>query len=137
MNIGDVQGGIVEEKMEEQGIDFVIAWVNGNDPEWHNRKKAYTEMNISDFSTDNTIDSAEERYRDLGFLPYWFRSVAAFAPWVRKVWLICDQNPPEWLNQECDRLTVVRHEDYLPGEYRPAFSSHPIELNLHRIEGLS
>ena len=31
----------------------------------------------------------------------------------------------------------MRHEDYLPDEYRPAFSSHPIELNLHRIKGLS
>lgn len=26
-------------KDKEQGIDFVIAWVDGNDPEWQEEKK--------------------------------------------------------------------------------------------------
>lgn len=31
----------------------------------------------------------------------------------------------------------MNHKDYIPEEYLPTFSSHPIELNLHRIKGLS
>lgn len=110
-------------------IDFVIPWVDGNDPEWRARKAKYLGT--------STNDDSEQRYRDWGLLPYWFRGVEKFAPWVNKVWFICDQEPPEWLNKNHPKLRIVRHEDYLPEEYRPAFSSHPIELNLHRIEGLS
>ncbi len=110
-------------------IDFVIAWVDGSDREWLKRKQAYT--------GDEFTDDREERYRDWGLLKYWFRAVEQFAPWVHRVWMICDQEPPEWLNLDCPKLHIVRHEDYLPAEYRPAFSSHPIELNMHRIRGLS
>ena len=110
-------------------IDFVITWVDGRDPEWRKRKEALSENSFE--------DEREERYRDWGLLPYWFRGVEKYAPWVGKIWFICDQNPPEWLNRDHPKLNIVRHEDYPPDEYRPAFSSHPIELNLHRIKGLS
>lgn len=110
-------------------IDFVIAWVDGADPEWRKRKEALLDNSFE--------DEREERYRDWGLLPYWFRGVEKYAPWVRKIWFICDQEPPAWLNTNHPKLNIVRHEDFLPDEYRPAFSSHPIELNLHRIKGLS
>ena len=111
------------------GIDFVIPWVDGSDPDWRRRKAQVT--------GDVFSDDRDQRYREWGLLPYWFRAVETFAPWVRKIHFICDQEPPEWLNTSHPKLHIVRHEDYLPEEYRPAFSSHPIELNLHRIEGLS
>jgi hypothetical protein len=44
---------------------------------------------------------------------------------------------PSWLNTDHPKLTVVKHEDYIPKQYLPTFSSHPIELNMHRIRGLS
>ena len=110
------------------GIDFVIPWVDGSDPDWQRRKAACLGKDLS--------DDREHRYRDWDLLRYWFRGVEAFAPWVRKVWFICDQQPPAWLNAAHPKLAVVRHEDYLPEAYRPAFSANPIELNLHRIPGL-
>ncbi len=112
-----------------QGIDFVIPWVDGNDPEWRKRKAAYTGEALT--------DDRDERYRDWDVLRFWFRTVEAYAPWVNRIWFICDQEPPEWLNREHPKLAVVRHEDYIPAEYLPTFSSHPIEHNLHRIPGLS
>ena len=110
-------------------IDFVIAWVDGSDPDWQHRKAACLGEPLS--------DDRLQRYRDWDLLRYWFRSVEAFAPWVRKVWFVCDQEPPAWLNAAHSKLKIVRHEDYLPAGYRPAFSSHPIELNMHRIPGLA
>lgn len=110
-------------------IDFVIPWVDGNDPEWRARKNNVT--------GNSEADDRDERYRDWELLRFWFRGVEKFTPWVRYIWFICDQEAPEWLNRNHPKLRIVRHEDYLPEEYRPAFSSHPIELNLHRIEGLS
>ena len=41
------------------------------------------------------------------------------------------------MNVEHEKLNVVRHDEYIPREYLPTFSSHPIELNLHRIESLN
>lgn len=111
------------------GIDFVIPWVDGNDPDWQRRKAACLGETLS--------DDREHRYRDWGLLRYWFRGVEAFAPWVRKVWFVCDQALPDWLDPAHPKLQIVRHEDYLPEAYRPAFSANPIELNLHRISGLS
>lgn len=117
------------QKISDNGIDFIIPWVDGSDPEWQKRKEAVT--------GDISVDERKERYRDWGLLKYWFRGVEKFAPWVRKVWFICDQEPPAWMDRNNPKLKIVRHENYLPEDYRPAFSSHPIELNLHRIKGLS
>lgn len=68
---------------------------------------------------------------------YWFRGVEQFAPWVRKVFFVCGQKPPDWLDSECPKLQVVRHEEYIPERFLPTFNSHPIELNMHKIPGLS
>ena len=109
--------------------DFVILWVDGNDPEWQQKKAAY----LGEPETDDRA----QRYRDWGLLRYWFRGVEKFTPWVGNVWLVCDQEPPEWLKRDHPKLKIVRHEEYIPAEYLPTFSANPIELNLHRIRGLS
>ena len=110
-------------------IDFVIIWVDGSDPEWLAEKAKY--------APPANTDSRTERYRDWGLLPYWFRGVEKFAPWVRKIHFVTWGHIPEWLNTEHPKLNIVRHEDYIPEKYLPTFSSHTIELNLHRIKGLS
>lgn len=115
--------------IQSQIIDFVLPWVDGCDPEWSKRKNAYTGEEIT--------DSREERYRDWDLLRYWFRAAEVFTPWVNKIWFICDQEPPAWLNKSNPKLRIVRHEDYIPQKYLPTFSSHTIEHNLHRIQGLS
>ena len=110
-------------------IDFVLPWVDGNDPAWRAERARFAALKDG--------DDSDVRYRDWGTLPYWFRAVDKFAPWVHRVHFITWGHLPAWLNTEEPRLHVVRHEDYIPGEYLPTFSSHPIELNIHRIEGLA
>ena len=110
-------------------IDFVIPWVDGSDPVW--RKEKYQYMGIDE------PDAGDERYRDMGILKYWFRAVEAYAPWVNQIHFITCGHLPEWLNTECPKLHIVNHKDYIPEEYLPTFSSRPIELNIHRVPGLS
>ena len=110
-------------------IDFVIPWVDGSDPSWRTEK--YKCMGIDE------PDAGDERYRDMGILKYWFRAVEAYAPWVNQIHFITWGHLPEWLNTACPKLHIVNHQDYIPREYLPTFSSHPIELNIHRIPGLS
>lgn len=113
-------------------IDFVIIWVDGNDPEWRKEKAEY-DPNVEGGSTANS----EVRYRDWDNLQYWFRGVERYAPWVNKIHFVTWGHLPPWLDTTNPKLNIVKHSDFIPAEYLPTFSSHTIELNLHRIEGLA
>ena len=110
-------------------IDFVIPWVDGSDVAWNAEKSLYSQKKIN--------DGSEVRYRDLDNLKYWFRGVESYAPWVNKIYFITWGHVPQWLNLNHPKLIIVNHHDFIPEEYLPTFSSHVIELFLHRIQGLS
>ena len=112
-------------------IDIVIPWVDGSDPEWQSEFKKYSAQ------ATGRDDNSEIRYRDWDNLQYLFRGIEKFTPWVRKVHLVTSGQKPKWLNMNAPKLNFVRHEDFIPKEWLPTFSVRPIELNLHRIEGLS
>lgn len=112
-------------------IDFVIPWVDGADEKWLKKKKRY------DANGEESVDVSAERYRDWGTLKYVFRGIEKYAPWVNKVFFVTDNQVPEWLDTSHKKLVCVDHSDYIPEKYLPVFSSHPIELNFHRISGLS
>ena len=114
----------------ENKIDFVMIWVDGGDIEWRKEKNKYAGL------PDDEING-EIRFRDWDNLKYWFRGVEKFAPWVNNVYFVTCGHYPKWLNLDCPKLKFVKHEDYIPKEYLPTFSANPIEINLHRIEGLS
>lgn len=111
-------------------IDFVVPWVDDTDPAWRAKKARYTGAEPSE-------GNSEARYRDWDTLKYWFRGVGKFAPWVRHVYFVTDDQKPEWLNVDHPKLKWVRHRDFIPEEYLPTFSSHTIEWNIPRIKGLS
>lgn len=113
-----------------QPIDFVVPWVDDADPAWRAKKAAYTGEGLSEGNT-------EVRYRDWDTLKYWFRGVEKFAPWVRYVYFVTDDQKPAWLNVDHPKLKWVRHTDYIPQEYLPTFSSHTIEWHLDRLPELS
>lgn len=112
-------------------IDVVIPWVDGNDPEWQRVYRKYV-------SQSNSLDSnTVSRYRDWDNLQFLFRGIEKFMPWVRTVHLVTCGQKPSWLNLDAPKLNFVRHEDFIPLEYLPTFSVRPIELNIHRIQGLA
>ncbi len=121
-------------------IDIVIPWVDGNDPAWleeFRKARAGAGENAPVVATGGEQNTSEIRYRDWGTLPWLFRGIERFTPWVRMVHLVTWGHLPEWLDTACPRLNVVRHGDFIPAEYLPTFASRPIELNVHRIEGLA
>lgn len=111
-------------------IDIVILWVDGNDSAWKAEKSKYQE-NIE--SENNSVN----RYRDWGLLPYWFRAVEKFTPWVRKIHFVTWGHVPDFLNLSASKLNIVRHDEFIPDRYLPTFSSHAIEMNIHRISDLA
>jgi len=113
-------------------IDFVITWVDMDDPKWKKDFAGYSGK------TDNEKNSVSEaRFRDYGFLKYWFRGVEKFAPWVRKIHFVTCGQKPEWLDENNPKLNLVNHEDYIPKQFLPCYNSVVIERYIHKISGLS
>lgn len=110
-------------------IDFVIPWVDGNDPQWQQEFQKY--------SPEDAVLNTFDRYRDWDNLQYLFRSFEYFTPWVNKIFFVTYGHLPKWLNTDHPKLVIVNHSDFLDPANLPVFSSHPIEINLHRIKGLS
>ena len=117
---------------ETYPIDIVVPWVDAGDPQWQaQRNKA---AGITEAPTE---DNADARFRDWDIIRYLFRGIQKHAPWVRTVHFITVGHLPKWMNTEAPGLRIVKHTDYIPEIYLPTFSSHTIELNMHRIPGLA
>ncbi|MFF4444471.1 stealth family protein [Streptomyces sp. NPDC001502] len=124
-------------------IDAVITWVDAADPAWRHRRDRAAEAEAgsghpSEIDESGGIDLAENRYRDRGELRYCLRSIAAYAPWVRRIFLVTDDQAPAWLAADHPRITVVDHRELSMEPAAPAvFNSHAIESRLHHIPGLA
>lgn len=115
--------------MKKDIIDFVVTWLDSSDPQWQKQYEHY--------KTRAKGDKGKARFRDMNIFHYWFRAVEKFAPWVHKVFLVTNGKFPDWINQDNPKIVLVRHEDFIPTECLPTFNSCTIELNFHRIKGLS
>ena len=116
-------------------IDIVYTWVNGRDPTWREKKKNYLQ------STEHVISkisASEARYRDNQELKYSLRSVYKYAPWINKIYLVTDNQVPEWFNSNNDWVKIVDHQDIFEDHScLPTFNSMAIETKIHKIKDLS
>lgn len=112
-------------------IDLVYLWVNGNDPKWIAKRNACIGK-----PTDKQENCAG-RYADSGELKYSLRSVEKYAPWIRKIFIVTDDQVPEWLDTNNPKVRIVDHKEILPTESLPCFNSTLIEHYLDKIPGLS
>lgn len=113
-------------------IDLVYLWVDGNDPQWQAKKRAFTGI-----VSDNSETNNKGRYISNDELRYALRSAEQHAPWIRKIFIVTDDQRPEWLNTDHPRIQAVDHKDIMPPEALPCFNSTVIEYFLHRIPGLA
>ena len=118
-------------------IDVVYTWVDGEDPAWLERKSRALQENgwVAQVNGQTANDS---RYVTRDELRYSLRSLHAFAPWVRHVFLVTDDQVPAWLDAAAPGLTLVSHREIFGDTGRlPTFNSQAIESRLHRIPGLA
>lgn len=113
-------------------IDFVVTWVDMNDPLW---QADFVKYSRKGHEIKNGVSKA--RFRDYGFLKYWFRGIEKFAPWVRKIHFVTCGQYPEWLDLNNPKIHLVSHKDFIPQQFLPTFNSVVIEYYLHKIPGLS
>lgn len=121
-------------------IDIVIAWVDGNDSKLKNKRRQF--MNQSESSNalqDTRFASNDEIY-------FCIASILKFVPYCGKIYVVTDQQTPEWLDQfeqqnlcEKGKIRIVDHTGLFRGhEFAlPTFNSLSIETMLWNIQGIS
>jgi hypothetical protein len=118
-------------------IDAVYTWVDGSDPAWRARKARAQGANgwLTDANEQSANDS---RFSSRDELRYSLRSLYCFAPWIRRVFIVTDDQVPPWLDVDHERITLVSHREVFGGTgVLPTFNSQAIESRLHRLDGLS
>lgn len=117
-------------------IDAVYTWVDDGDPDWQSRKSAALDGQNMKKLNNNAASSS--RYANHDELRYSLRSLVSFAPWIRHIYVVTDDQVPPWLDVLHPAITVVRHREIFGDTGRlPTFNSHAIESRLHRIAGLA
>jgi hypothetical protein len=123
-------------------IDVVIAWVDGNDPV--HKKKMQPYLNKFEFVPDDL--AGPTRFRSEGEIFFCVASILRFAPFVRKIYIVTDQQNPNidgfiQTNFPDNKIPVViiDHAVIFNGyeEVLPTFNSLSIETCLYRIPDLS
>jgi len=116
-------------------IDVVYTWVDGADPAWRARRDTALRKRGEGH---HALASNESRYTDHGELRYSMRSLWSYAPWFRRVYLVTDDQVPDWLDTGHPRLRIVSHKELFGDRGRlPTFNSHAIESQLHHVPGLA
>jgi hypothetical protein len=114
-------------------IDMVYLWVDGSDENWLKTKEKFTDGG----ETVNHASSANYRFREFDELRHSIRSVEAFAPWIRNIYIVTAGQTPKWLTEMRTNIRVVDHSEIIPAKWLPTYSSHVIAAHLQHIEGLA
>lgn len=123
-------------------IDVVIAWVDGNDPKHQQKIQPYLSPQLQ--KSDDI--AGPTRYLSSGEIFYCVASVLRFAPFVRKIFIVTDEQNPNLENfvqknfpenkipiEIIDHKVIFRDNE----EYLPVFNSRAVETCIYRIPDLS
>lgn len=115
-------------------IDVVYTWVDGGDTAWLRRRAA----TMGEQPTWHSESASAARFAQRDELRYSLRSIHAFAPWVRDIYIVTDRQTPRWLNTNSSEVRVVDHLDvFADTDGLPVYNSHAIETQIHHLSGLS
>lgn len=121
--------------------DLVVSYVDSTKEKWQKEYTKYMNEEIKEGKQKATNRQAFgiERTRDWETLKYYLRCVEKNCKWVRNVIVIMQDEDqlPDWLDTNNDKLRVIYHRDYIPKELLPTFNSVEIGMYISRIKDLS
>lgn len=129
-------------RIEKPEIDAVITWVDGKDK--HHYKKRLKVLNEESGISESALQTGtdETRFIDNGELAYCVKSIRKYAPWIRTIHIVSDNQTPDFATSEFQKehnVRIVDHTEILESyEWAlPTFNSRTIETALWRIKGLA
>lgn len=121
-------------------VDIVVTYLNERDKKWKEDFNYWKDKEIKEGIAENTNRQAfgAERTREWDTFKYWFRGVEKNCPWVRKVFLIVqnENHVPEWLDKNNPKLRIVYHDEYIPKDLLPTFNAMTIGTYVSNIPDL-
>lgn len=113
-------------------IDLVYLWVDGDDSEWLAKRNTFI-GNVEQSSSAN----CKGRYMNNDELKFSLRSVEKYAPWINSIYIVTDNQIPQWIDLTNPKIKIVDHKEIMPQNILPCYNSALIEQFLYKIEGLS
>ena len=125
----------------DNAVDAVVAWVDGGDPKHRAKRRRYLADPGGDGGPER-VANVERRFSDNDEIRFCLRSIRNYAPWIRTIWLVTDNQIPAAIDRrraEQDNIRIVDHREIFRGHEQllPTFNSYAIETMLWRIEGLA
>ena len=130
------------ENKKSPEIDAVIAWVDGSDPELIKRQQKYLKLEPN----KNLPGAQKTRFNSLNEIKYCLISILKFAPYLRKIFVVTDQQDPniyplvqKHFPKRVSDIHIVDHLEIFEGfeSFLPTFNSICISNMLWKIKGLS
>ena len=117
-------------------IDAVITWVDGADPKHKEKIARYSKT--PKFVATKEFD---KRFTNVEEVKYVVHSILKYAPFVRKIFIVTDEQTPAFLlnNDKYSSVELVDHKTIFKGQEDclPVFNSRSIETKLYAIPDLA
>ena len=115
-------------------IDAVITWVDGQDPRHMAKRNQIIPVNNAHAQT-----KASAALTSVNEIAYCVESIIRYAPFIRTIFIVTDDQVPEISLTYPTRVKVVDHRDIFKGHEHalPTINSYSIECMLYRIPGLA
>ena len=113
-------------------IDMVFTYADGYDPEFIKMKNNYLNIENKKYNPDIRIKSINE-------IIYSVNSVIKFIPWIRKIFIVTNNQVPPIDKQliTSGKVIIIDQNTIVEPKYLPTFNSDVIESYLHNIPDLS
>lgn len=120
-------------------VDIVITWVDGADASLTAKRNHHLGAAQEPLHNNGTNP---HRWLCSDELNFCLRSISNHAPWVRRIWIVTDNQRPDLSGippELARKIEIVDHTDIFAGfeEALPTFNSLAIETMLWRIPNLS
>ena len=130
----------MRELSSEYPVDAVITWVDGRDPA-HQAKLA---AHFGSRADHRPVGASPIRFHDSGEINLCVMSLLKFAPWLRKIFIVTDDQTPKICSgllktADANKVQVVDHREIFVGfeEYLPTFNTRSLMTMLWRVPGLA
>ncbi|HEY3403917.1 MAG TPA: Stealth CR1 domain-containing protein [Ohtaekwangia sp.] len=114
-------------------IDAVITWVDGDDPRHIAKRNQILGAN------DRQAQSITARLGSVNEIAYCVESIIQFAPFIRTIFIVTDEQIPDVYYAYPDRIKIIDHKVIYRGyeQALPTINIFSIECMLYRIPGLA
>ncbi|KAJ3274676.1 hypothetical protein HDV01_002198 [Terramyces sp. JEL0728] len=122
-------------------VDVVITWVNGSDAQWQQTRELVSQKWVNKTGEFQLGANTARRFRDFLQLRTALRSIELNTPWIRRIFLVTDNQTPSFLVSNHTRIRMVSHSDlYRYNKIQrtdAVYSSIAIHSMIHQIPTIS